>query len=199
MNQFNEAATNDGDTSTRARSTARSGSRRDHAHCVRETSVGVRRRRSATEPLFTAAEFATISEAKMILDRKLFVSRAPLGQPREVADFLKLELAQEGVEVFCAIYLDNRHRVLAFCRLFYGTIDGCSVHPRTVVQHALRYNAAAVILAHNHPSGVPEPSQADIALTRRLGDALGLIDVRMLDHFIVAAGEPLSLAERGLL
>jgi DNA repair protein RadC len=100
-------------------------------------------------------------------------------------------------EVFACIYLDNQHRVLAFDELFRGTIDGASVYPREVVKAALKRNAAALILAHNHPSGVAEPSAADRQLTRRLKDALALVDIRVLDHVVVGDGETVSLAERG--
>ena len=102
-------------------------------------------------------------------------------------------------EVFCCVYLDSRHRFLGFEELFRGTIDGASVHPREVVKRALSRNAAAIILAHNHPSGIPEPSQADEFITRRLKDALGLVDIRLLDHLIVGDSGCESLAERGLL
>ena len=102
-------------------------------------------------------------------------------------------------EVFCCVYLDNRHRVIAFEELFRGTIDGASVHPREVVKHALSKNAAAVILVHNHPSGICEPSQADELITRRLKDALGLVDIRVLDHLIIGDERCESLAERGLV
>ncbi len=94
-------------------------------------------------------------------------------------------------------FLDTKHRVLAFEVLFYGTIDGASVYPRQVVKRALANNAAALILTHNHPSGVAEPSQADKILTERLKEALALVDVRVLDHFIVGDGEPLSMVENG--
>lgn len=113
--------------------------------------------------------------------------------------YLKAQLAHEPHEVFACLFLDNRHRVLAFEPMFYGTIDGASVHPRQVVKRALFHNTAAVILAHNHPSGVAEPSAADCQITRRLREALELIDVRLLDHVIIGDGEPVSLAERGLL
>jgi len=102
-------------------------------------------------------------------------------------------------ELFCCLYLDNRHRVLRFDELFRGTIDGTSVYPREVVKEALGVNAAAVILAHNHPSGVAEPSQADERITKRLKAALDLVDIRLLDHFIVGDGAATSLASRGLL
>jgi DNA repair protein RadC len=95
--------------------------------------------------------------------------------------------------------LDIRHRVIAFEELFRGTIDGASVHPREVVRAALKHNAAALIFAHNHPSGVAEPSDADRRLTRRLSDALALVDIRVLDHFVVGDGEVASFAERGWL
>ena len=102
-------------------------------------------------------------------------------------------------EVFACLFLDNRHRVIAFEELFFGSIDSAAVHPREVVKAALRHNAAALIFAHNHPSGVAEPSRADELLTRRLKEALALVDIRVLDHLVVGDGEPLSLAERGLI
>jgi DNA repair protein RadC len=101
--------------------------------------------------------------------------------------------------VFACLFLDNRHRVIAFEELFRGTIDGASVHPREVVKHALHHNAAALILAHNHPSGVAEPSRADVQITRRLVAALGLVDIRVLDHLVIGDTEAVSLAERGQL
>jgi len=102
-------------------------------------------------------------------------------------------------EVFACMFLDSRHRMLAFEELFRGTIDGSEVHPREVVRRCLAHNAAALIIGHNHPSGVAEPSAADRQITRRLQDALNLIDVRLLDHFIVGEGEPYSFAARGLI
>jgi DNA repair protein RadC len=119
--------------------------------------------------------------------------------PKATADFLCARLATREHETFTLIYLDARHRLIACDDLFRGTIDGASVHPREVVKEALRYNAAAVILAHNHPSGVAEPSTADELITRRLKDALALVDIRVLDHLIVAGATTLSFAERGLL
>jgi len=95
------------------------------------------------------------------------------------------------------LFLDNRHRVISLDEMFNGTINGASVHPREIVKRALSHNAAAVILAHNHPSGVAEPSEADQHLTRKLSEALGLIDVRVLDHFVIGDGEAVSFAERG--
>ena len=113
--------------------------------------------------------------------------------------FLVAKLRDLPYEVFCALFLDNRHRLIACDELFRGTIDGASVHPREVVRQALARNAAAVILAHNHPSGVAEPSQADELITLRLKDALGLVDIRVLDHLIVGDSRCVSLAERGVL
>jgi DNA repair protein RadC len=120
-----------------------------------------------------------------------------LESPQAVRDYLKARLRHELHEVFACLFLDSKHRVLAFEVLFHGSIDGASVYPRQVVKRALAHNAAAVILTHNHPSGVAEPSQADRLLTRRLQDALALVDVRVLDHFVVGDGEPLSMAEHG--
>jgi DNA repair protein RadC len=124
---------------------------------------------------------------------------AALTSPGATRDFLTLQLGSRPFETFCVLFLDNRHRVLEFLELFRGTIDGASVHPREVVKEALLRNAAAVIVAHNHPSGVAEPSQADELITHRLRDALALVDIRMLDHLIVAGNTVLSFAERGLL
>jgi len=120
-----------------------------------------------------------------------------LESPQAVRDYLKARLRHEPHEVFGCLFLDARHRVLAFEVLFHGSIDGASVYPRQVVKRALAHNAAALILTHNHPSGVAEPSEADRQLTRRLKEALALVEVRVLDHFIVGDGEPLSMAELG--
>jgi DNA repair protein RadC len=122
-----------------------------------------------------------------------------LRSPDDTRSYLKARLRDYPHEVFASLYLDNRHRVIAFEELFRGTIDGASVHPREVVKRALHHNAAAVILAHNHPSGIAEPSRADQALTQRLKDALGLVDIRVLDHIVVGDGAVTSFAERGLL
>ncbi len=108
-------------------------------------------------------------------------------------------LAELEQEVFACIFLDNRHRKIAYEELFFGTIDSCSVHPRGIVRRVLLRNAAAVILGHNHPSGVPEPSRADEKITTEVKSALALIDVRVLDHIVVGAGSAVSLNERGLL
>jgi len=122
-----------------------------------------------------------------------------LSDPDATRQYLAARLRDHPYEVFACLFLDNRHRVIAFEELFTGTINGASVHPREVVRQALHHNAAALILAHNHPSGVAEPSAADRQLTGRLREALGLVDVRVLDHFVIGDGETVSFAERGLL
>lgn len=122
-----------------------------------------------------------------------------LESPADTKAFLHACLRDRPYEVFCALFLDNRHRVLAFEELFRGTLNGTAVYPREVVKRALKLNAAAVILVHNHPSGVAEPSRADEVLTERLKEALGLVEIRVLDHIVVGDGEMASLAERGLL
>lgn len=124
---------------------------------------------------------------------------ATLTSPDETKRYLSLQIGTLEQEVFCCIFLDTGHRVISFERMFNGTIDGATVHPREVVKAALKWNAAAVILTHNHPSGRVEPSAADQALTRRLQEALSLVDVRLLDHIVVGGAETMSFAERGLL
>ncbi len=116
-----------------------------------------------------------------------------------VRQYLSAQLRHAQREVFAVLFLDTQHRLIRYQELFMGTIDAAAVYPREVVKAALQYNAAAVILAHNHPSGVAEPSQADISITTKIQDALNLVDVRLLDHFVVGDGTPVSLAERGLL
>lgn len=135
--------------------------------------------------------------------RRYYAESLPRGEtirsPADTEAFLKARMRDLPHELFCCLFLDNRHRVLAFDELFRGTIDGTSVYPREVVKEALAINAAAVILAHNHPSGVAEPSQADERITRRLKSALDLVDIRLLDHLIIGHGRATSLASRGLL
>jgi DNA repair protein RadC len=137
------------------------------------------------------------------LARRYYDESLPHGEairsPADTEAFLKSRLRHLGHEVFCCVFLDNRHRVLRFDELFRGTIDGTSVYPREVVKEALAANAAAVILAHNHPSGVAEPSQADERITKRLKSALELVDIRLLDHLIIGDGRATSLASRGIL
>lgn len=123
----------------------------------------------------------------------------PLESPGDTQRYLQCVLRDKPNEVFACLFLDSRHRVIAFEELFQGTIDGATVYPRVVAERALRLGAAALIVAHNHPSGVCEPSMADQAITRRLKDALDLLDIRLLDHFVVGDGQPVSMAARGLL
>jgi DNA repair protein RadC len=122
-----------------------------------------------------------------------------MSSPKLVKDFLTTKLGTLEHETFCVILLDKRHRLIEYVELFRGTIDGASVHPREVVKLALAKNAAAILLAHPHPSGVAEPSQADELITQRLKDALALIEVRVLDHLIIAGGDVISMAEKGLI
>lgn len=122
-----------------------------------------------------------------------------LASPRAVRDYLAVRYAGHEREVFGCLFLDSRHHLIATEEMFQGTIDGASVHPREVVKRALKLNAAAVILAHNHPSSVAEPSHADEMITVRLRDALALVDIRVLDHLIVGGTTVTSLAERGVL
>jgi DNA repair protein RadC len=147
----------------------------------------------ATARLTAALEFARRSLIEELRTRNALTS------PASVRDYLRLTLAGREHEVFVAVFLDAQHRVIACEELFRGTLTQTSVYPREVVKGALRQNAAAVIFAHNHPSGVAEPSHADEALTRSLRSALALVDIRVLDHFIVAGSATLSFAERGLL
>lgn len=123
----------------------------------------------------------------------------PIRSPSDTQAYLRLKLADVKTERFGCLFLDNRHRILGMRELFQGTVDGTSVYPRVVVQEALDVNAAAIILYHNHPSGVAEPSQADERITQRLKSALELVDIRLLDHFVVASSDCVSLAARGLI
>ena len=147
----------------------------------------------------TAAEQATLTELALSALHDRHKPGAVFRSPGDAEAYLRLRLADHKHEVFGAVFLDNRHRILAVEELFRGTIDGTSVYPRVVVQRALEHNAAAVVLFHNHPSGVAEPSQADEAITRRLREALSLVDIRVLDHFVVASSASVSFAARGLL
>ena len=147
-------------------------------------------------PAEYAQQQAALEMARRHLGEDLKRSK-PLADPATTRQYLKARLRDVPYEIFGCLYLDNRHRVIEFEELFRGTIDGASVHPREVVRQALRHNAAALIFAHNHPSGVAEPSDTDRRLTRKLQDALALVDIRVLDHFLVGDGEVASFAERG--
>jgi len=148
------------------------------------------------------AKFAQLRATLELTERYLkssFNRGEAITDPSLTRRYLKCKLGHYRREVFACMFLDNQHRLISYEELFFGTIDGASVHPREVVKRALDNNAAAVIFAHNHPSGIAEPSQADQRITDRLKSALLLIDVRVLDHMIVGEGEVLSFAERGLL
>ena len=145
-------------------------------------------------------ERALIAQAIQCLEGRYHVGRYALTSPQATQDYLWLRLAGVPYEVFAVLLLDNRYRVIRYEELFRGTIDGASVHPREVVRKVMETNAAAaVIFAHNRPSRVAEPRQADLRITQRLKEALALIEVRVLDHFIVGEGAGTSLAERGLI
>ena len=149
-----------------------------------------------------SAKFVQL-QATLELSRRHLLATLQRGEaltsPGDTRQYLAARLRGHRQEVFACLFLDNRHRIQAFEELFYGTVDGASVYPREVVRRCLEHNAAAVILAHNHPSGVAEPSRADEQITLRLKEALALIDVRVLDHMIVGDGEITSLAERGVI
>jgi len=146
-----------------------------------------------------AAQLAAVVELARRSLREGLKSGNALTSPGAVRDYLRLALSARDHEVFVVLFLDAQHRVMRDAELFRGTLTQTSVYPREVVKAALAANAAAVIFAHNHPSGVAQPSQADERLTRQLKEALALVEVRVLDHFIVAGNQTLSFAERGLL
>jgi DNA repair protein RadC len=168
---------------------------------------GLRTPVAQSERLLVRGEFdelrpATASEiiaaARRAMNRRVRRGSA-MDSPRAVREFLAIKLGALEHELFAVLLLDNRHRLIDYVELFRGTIDGASVHPREVVKLALARNAAALVLAHPHPSGAATPSQADEVITKRLREALALVDIRVLDHIIVAGGEAMSFAESGLL
>jgi DNA repair protein RadC len=140
---------------------------------------------------------AVIAAALRVLELRIKKGSA-LTSPGAVRDYLRLKL-QRDHEVFVCVWLDAQHRTIVVDEAFRGTLTQTSVYPREIVKLALRHNAAAVVFAHNHPSGAPQPSQADELLTRDLKNALALVDVKVLDHFVVAGAQAISFAERGLL
>ena len=157
-----------------------------------------REKRAACAMDRTMTEDEVIAAAIRILEKHVREGDC-LASPQAVREYLRLRIGDREREVFVVVMLDAQHRVIAIEELFAGTLTQTSVYPREVVKCALRHNAAALVLAHNHPSGVAEPSQADQILTQTLQRALALVDVKVLDHFIVARGAALSFAERGLL
>lgn len=147
----------------------------------------------------TPSEQKVIDHAACILAREMKERSVTLSSPALVREFLRCKLELQEREVFGVLFLDSQHRLIEFAELFYGTIDSASVYPREVVKAALAVNAAAVVFAHNHPSGIAEPSDADRRITDRLREALGLVEVRVLDHLVVGSAEMVSFAERGWL
>ena len=140
-----------------------------------------------------------LEEAQNESKQETLEKQSVITSPDDTRQYLSHQLRDRPHEVFAALFLDNRHQVIQFEELFKGTIDGASVYPREVVKKALQHNAAALIIAHNHPSGIAEPSQADQNITQRLEKALALVDIRLLDHLIIGDGEIVSLAECGML
>src|SRR6266542_5733080 len=149
--------------------------------------------------MLTATESRTLARAARILERHTLQGRDAMTSPQAVRDYLRIRLVCLPHEVFACLFLDSQHRLIACEEMFRGTLAQTSVYPREVVKAALRHNAAAVIFAHNHPSGVAEPSRADETLTQALKQALMLMDIRTLDHFVVAGASVTSFVERGLI
>ena len=173
----------------------------ENFHSLRKLMAADRQRFCAERGL-GLARFAELQAAVELGKRQLSETLAaglPLASPKATRDYLTSELRDLEHEVFCCLYLDKRHRLIQYQELFRGTIDGASVHPREIVKLSLQRNAAAVIIAHNHPSGVAEPSRADELITQRVKEALALVDIRLLDHIIVGDGACVSFAERGLI
>ena len=139
-----------------------------------------------------------LGQAQAIIERR-FIRGRQLSSPHDVRQYFVSKLALLPHEVFSCLLLDNQHRILGYEELFRGTVNEVSIYPREVVKLALAYNAAAIIVVHNHPSGEPEPSQCDKTITQRLKSALELVDIKLLDHFIVGGTQTVSLAERGLV
>lgn len=151
------------------------------------------------QPFIYQSADEVINAAKHIMESMMVQRDVLLTSPDLVRQYLSVRLGNAEREIFCVLFLDNQNRLIVAEDLFMGTIDGASVYPREVVKAALKLNAAAVILSHNHPSGVLEPSAADKRITVRLQQALELIDVRVIDHFVVSGTNAVSFAERGLI
>jgi DNA repair protein RadC len=147
----------------------------------------------------TISEGEVLAKALEIIENRLRKPGEAMSSPQSVKDYLTIKLAELEHEVFFTLWLDGQHRVIQFGSMFRGTLSQTSVYPREVVKEALRLNAGAVIFAHNHPSGMPEPSRADEMLTKTLQEALALVEVKVLDHIIVGGATTVSFAERGLI
>lgn len=146
----------------------------------------------------TARDHGTLRRAAEILGRYM-KSNPIMDSPKVVHDFLACKLGHEPREIFAVLYLNSQHELIEYVEEFFGTLTSTSVYPRELVRRALKLNAGAVVLAHNHPSGRPEPSAADQALTKSVKQALAMVDVRTLDHIVVGGGQSVSFAERGML
>lgn len=140
-----------------------------------------------------------IKRALKILESRMTYESNTFSSPEDTKNYLRLKLGEQEREIFSVLYLSNRHQLISYEELFLGTIDGTSIHVREIVKLGLSLNAAAIVCAHNHPSGICEPSHADELITQRIKDACELVDIRMLDHLIVSAVDSVSLAERGLI
>jgi DNA repair protein RadC len=140
-----------------------------------------------------------LAEAANTRLRMFTANRRPFASPADVGPFLREQLSHLPHEVFVCLYLDTRHRLIEYEMLFRGTVDGATVYPREVVKRALHWNSSAIVLGHNHPSGVAEPSEADRSITLKLAKALSLVEIRLLDHIVVGFESHVSMAERGLI
>ena len=153
----------------------------------------------ASNLMDTISEGEVLAKALQIIESRLRKPGEAMSSPQVVKDYLTIKLAELEHEVFAALFLDGQHRVIRYTEMFRGTLTQTSVYPREVAKEALRINAGAVIFAHNHPSGMAEPSREDEALTKTLKDALALVEVKVLDHIIVGGTDTVSFAERGLI
>ncbi|CAJ5947529.1 DNA repair protein RadC [Burkholderia pseudomallei] len=152
-----------------------------------------------TSSTLTQSEQQLIQDAKEILERRLFQRGPALTTPQDVIDYLRLTMTREDREVFTVVFLDTHHRVIAVEPLFFGGIDGAHISSRVILHRAMLLNSTAIIVAHNHPSGEMQPSAADQRLTAELAALLRLVEMRLLDHFIIGQGKPFSFAQAGLL
>lgn len=146
-----------------------------------------------------AEEDTIISQAIHILEERMYSRGPQLSSPTTVRNYLQMKLTDEPNEVFAVVFLDSAFQVIAYEHMFNGTVNSTAVYPRVVVTRCLELHASAILVAHNHPSGRTDPSQADQALTKSLEKALQLLDIRLLDHFIIGKGQPFSFAENGLM
>ncbi|WP_369148846.1 JAB domain-containing protein [Burkholderia pseudomallei] len=152
-----------------------------------------------TSSTLTQSEHQLVQDAKAVLERRLFQRGPALTTPQDVIDYLRLTMTREDREVFTVVFLDTHHRVIAVEPLFFGTIGGAHISSLVILHRAILLNSTAIIVAHNHPSGETQPSAADQRLTAELAALLRLVDIRLLDHFIIGQGDPFSFAQAGLL